>query len=207
MATYTLPPNEHFYESNLVPTGGETANSIHGNSGNDTIIGNQYNDWIFGNDGHDQLYGEGGNDFLLGGAGNDLLSGGIGNDSLLGGDGDDDLHGGAGADRLWGGAGDDYYFYSMSDGGDIDTINDDLSPTGSPGAGGGTDALFMDDVLYADIRFAVIGNDLYVTNAIDELDGDVDFGVKIEDFFSGGNNVIEYIVGSDGYYYDLSSYV
>ncbi len=206
MAQYILTPTEVSYTSNLVPQGSETGNSIVGNALSNTIIGNSFNDFIFGNDGNDTLEGDGGNDVLIGGNGNDLLRGELGNDTLFGEAGDDLLNGGSGTDILYGGTGNDTYFYLKSDGG-IDIINDSKSPTGTPGFGGGTDTLQFGDILGADIRFVPINNDLYITDVFDLQDGFINTGVKIEDFFSGGQNVVEFIIGSDNSGYDLSSFV
>ncbi len=82
-------------ENEPTPVPGET---IHGNSGNNTLVGT---------DGDDIIYGYGGNDDISGGAGNDIIYGGAGNDKLNGGDGNDILYGGNGNDKLYGGAGDD----------------------------------------------------------------------------------------------------
>lgn len=206
MASITLTEGNDTYVSDLVPTGSETANSIHALGGDDNITGNGFVDFIFGGAGNDTLNGAGGDDTLVGGIGNDVLIGGSGADLLLGEDGNDTLYGGTGADRLWGGTGNDGYVYFKSDGG-IDDVNDDKSPTGQTGFGGGTDTLQFGDVLGADLRLFQIGNDLYVTDVVDVADGFIDTGVRIEDFFSGGNNVVEFVIGSDGVGFDLSAYV
>ena len=49
------------------------------------------------------------------------------------------------------------------------------------------------------------GNDLLVTNAADAADGTINSGVSIYNFFLGGNNVIEYAIGSDGNGHDLTT--
>jgi hypothetical protein len=208
MARYILEDSEISYNSDLVPEGAENGNAIYGNGLNNNITGNQYNDTIFGYDGDDYLRGEGGSDTLVAGNGNDILDGRSGNDILFGQDGNDILYGGSGSDILWGGLGNDQYNFQHGTGG-IDTINDDKSPTGQTGYGGGSDSLWMQDVDLYDIYLEPNGNDLWVTDVNDAADGVMDSGIVIEDFFSGGNNVIEYIYGadpSDGRY-DLSSYV
>src|SRR3954465_338802 len=61
-----------------------------------------------GGEGADVVFGERGNDTLRGGPGNDQLFGGIGDDLLQGGPGNDRLAGGFGADSIDGEEGDDY---------------------------------------------------------------------------------------------------
>ncbi len=209
MAQHIMGPTEVNYTSTLVPTGQETGNSIVGNDLDNTITGNGYVDIITGNGGDDVLYGMGGNDMLIGGDGNDQLYGGSGDDFLSAGDGMDVLVGGTGADTMYGGANNDQYYYATSDNasGEFDTINDDKSNAGNTGYGGGTDVLTFTDVTGANLRLYQIGNDLYVTDAADVADGYINEGVIIEDFFSGGNNVIDYIVGSDGAGYDMTGYI
>jgi len=136
MAQAILTEYDDYYVSNLVPTGGETGNSILGLGGNDTIYGNGYVDIIVGGDGNDALYGMGGNDMLIGGTGNDTLIGGAGDDFISGESGSDVLYGGPCTDTLSGGADNVQYYYFKSVGG-IDTINDDKSSAGVTGYGGG----------------------------------------------------------------------
>lgn len=57
----------------------------------DTLEGNKGNDRLYGAAGTDQLKGGSGDDYLEGGKGNDLLNGGNGNDTLAGG-GDNDRY-------------------------------------------------------------------------------------------------------------------
>lgn len=208
MAFYQLSSGQQNYTSTLVPTGSETGNRIIGNNLDNEITGNQYVDHISGGAGNDTLEGMGGQDILQGGAGNDVLDGGTGEDLLLGEDGNDILYGGAGNDRLWGGLGDDQYNYQQANGG-VDTINDDKSPTGQTGYGGGSDILWMQDIDAQDIFFHQEGDDLWVMDTADAADGAMDNGIIIEDFFLGGNNVIERVYGADPNdgYYDFSSYV
>jgi hypothetical protein len=206
MAAYTFTPTQVSYTSTLIPQGAETGNAIYGNGLNNTIVGNDYIDFLFGYNGNDILYGRGGNDTLIGGNGGDTLYGEAGNDLLLGEAGNDFLNGGFGTDTLYGGTGNDTYYYSKFNGG-IDVINDSKSPTGTPGFGGGTDTLLFGDILGVDIRFVTINNDLYITDIFDLQDNMINTGVKIENFFLGGQNVVEYIIGSDNTGYDLSSFI
>jgi len=174
------------------------------------VYGNGYVDQIIGGAGNDSLFGMGGNDILLGDAGSDHLEGGSGDDLLVGdngayGGGNDVLYGGSGVDRMYGNVGNDTYQYYKSDG-SIDIVADDLSAANATGYGGGTDSLYIKDVAAGDLLFYQFGNDLYVTDVADVADGYIDTGVKIQNFFLGGNNVIEYVYGSDGGYYDTSGW-
>ncbi|MCG8690004.1 MAG: hypothetical protein MI806_02225 [Minwuiales bacterium] len=211
MASITLTEGNDTYVSNLVPTGSETANSIHALGGDDDITGNGFVDFIFGGAGNDVIDGGGNDDILLGNGGNDTVLGGAGNDTVVGDGlsgetGNDTLYGGAGTDLMFGGAGDDLYVFAFGDGG-VDTINDANFASGNPGTGGGTDTLKILDTLGANILFFQDGNNLRVTDTIDVADGSIDEGVIIEDFFLGGNNRIEFVEGSDGFTWDLTGLV
>ncbi|TQV80513.1 hypothetical protein FKG95_10065 [Denitrobaculum tricleocarpae] len=107
---------------------------------------------------------------------------------------------------MFGGAGNDEYRFRFGDGG-VDTINDANFASGNPGTGGGIDTLWMMDTLGANIQFYQFGNDLRVTDALDTSDGTIDEGVIIEDFFLGGNNLVEFVYGSDGVGWDLTGLV
>jgi Ca2+-binding RTX toxin-like protein len=69
-----------------------------GGNSDDTLYGNTHNNVINGHNGDDKIYGLGGNDTLNGGNGNDLLDGGEGNDTLNGANGNDTLNGSNGDD-------------------------------------------------------------------------------------------------------------
>ena len=62
---------------------------------------------LLGGDGADVLDGQGGDDILVGGNGSDTLRGDTGHDNLSGGPGDDICEGGPGNDNLFGGTGND----------------------------------------------------------------------------------------------------
>ncbi|MBL0320399.1 MAG: calcium-binding protein [Alphaproteobacteria bacterium] len=96
--------------NNQCTTGNDTivgwtfqANTISGNSGNDSITSSGY---------ADSLSGDAGNDTILGGGGNDTITGGTGNDSLTGDSGNDIINGSVGVDTLTGGAGNDIFTFS-----------------------------------------------------------------------------------------------
>lgn len=87
-------------------------NYIRGNSRDNNFIGGDAADDIRGNGGDDDIsdsIGEGG-DLLRGGTGNDEIHGGDGDDLLAGGPGHDYLCGGADLDVLYGGPGDDLVY-------------------------------------------------------------------------------------------------
>lgn len=185
------------YTSNLQTQSGETNNVIYAMNGNDIVYGNGYADIIYGGNGSDYLNGEGNNDILIGESGNDILEGGQGNDLLVGGDNDDKLYGGQGLDRLWGGEGNDRYYAEVQNLG-VDYINDDKSATGQTGHGGGSaDIVEFFDLSVDNIAWNIYGNDLFLGNS------SFDRGVIIEDFFLGGDNVVEYLVDVNGVVVDL----
>lgn len=73
--------------------------------------------------------------------------------------------------------------------------------------GGGNDKLFMQDVALADLFVTQSGNNLLITTNADAADGTMDSGIVIEDFFLGGNNVIEEIITSDNYVIDTTGWL
>ena len=173
-------------EADLVLAGDETANTLHGQGGNDSV--DAY-------DGDDVIHGHGGNDGLNGGAGNDTIYGGSGLDFIYGETGTDYLYGGADTDAIF--AGDDDDFAWGEDGGDnLDGGfgNDELH------GGNGVDWLygsFGDDTLYGDADgdalFGQEGNDtLYGGTGGDSLDGgdgiDTLYGEAGVDWLFGGND-------------------
>jgi Ca2+-binding RTX toxin-like protein len=98
--------NDTIYASNK-------GDNLFGGAGNDIVYGGRLDDWLLGGDGNDLLFAAGpaggalGGDgnYLNGGAGDDVVTGAEGSDWLEGGDGNDTLVGGAGDDILAGGAG------------------------------------------------------------------------------------------------------
>ena len=99
--------------------GGNSADSLLGNAGDNLLAGNAGNDTLAGGNGNDSLDGGANDDTLSGDAGNDSLFGDVGNDSLAGGDDADTLQGFAGADTLAGGNGHD----SLDGGNDADRLD------------------------------------------------------------------------------------
>ncbi|MDA9406797.1 hypothetical protein XH80_08640 [Bradyrhizobium sp. CCBAU 45384] len=167
-----------------------------GSSGNDLV------DWSThpldgtGDTGH-AMYGFGGDDQIKGSDTlTNIIDGGTGNDRVIGGNV---------SDILLGGDGNDEYQIRISDAG-IDTVADDLSASDSPGLGGGTsDYIHVLDSAGSTLMLYRNGNDLLVTNAADAADGAINSGASIYHFFLGGNNVIEYAIGSDGNGYNLTT--
>lgn len=207
MVALRLSEGNDYFDSYLVRENGETGNIIHGRGGNDTIIGNGYPDVITGDSGNDWLEGGGGSDILVGGSGTDSLQGGNGDDFIHGGSESDSLYRGLGADTLYGGTGDDEYVFFRSDG-SLDIINDDKSETTQPGYGGGVDYVWAGDIDAQDIRLVQNNSDLYISDVADLSDGTADRGVLVENFFLGGNNVVEYLIAADGTsYFDLASLI
>ena len=62
----------------------------------------------------------------------------------------------------------------------------------------------MQDVALADLFVTQSGNNLLITT---NADGTMDSGIVIEDFFLGGNNVIEEIITSDNYVIDTTGWL
>ncbi|WP_420857400.1 M10 family metallopeptidase [Marivivens marinus] len=73
----------------------------------ENAIGGNAADHITGNEGNNSLNGGAGNDTILGEDGDDTLIGGLGTDYLYGGGGDDVFMAGLGDDRVYGGSGND----------------------------------------------------------------------------------------------------
>lgn len=100
-----------------------------GSALNDFMVGGEVAETLGGNAGDDWLYGEGGADSIVGGSGLDNLYGGASNDTLDGGAQNDTLDGGSGTDSLLGGTGNDFYI--------VNSTNDVIDETG----GSGTDTV------------------------------------------------------------------
>ncbi|MEI6744462.1 MAG: hypothetical protein WCL34_00760 [Methylococcaceae bacterium] len=200
---------------------GQTFNTVVMYGGNDTVNGSGVIDYIVGGYGNDLLKGNGGNDYLNGETGNDSLYGGTGKDSLYGGVGDDLLNGEAHLDYLYGGAGNDTYVHDLTSGNDI--INDNVTVTGTIGTvgiGGGTSDVLKFSGLSISFNGFLSANsivasysvankvNLYVSSYSDLSDNRVvDDGVMIQNYYQGGNYVIERIAGSDGIPYLLNAQV
>ena len=124
---------------------------IEGGNGADLVVGNDGDDILFGGNGGDTLMGLAGNDELFGGNGADNLFGGAGNDLLDGGNGADLLDGGAGMDLLIGGAGrDTFVLHAGGTAADADVIAD---------FGNGPDRIVIDGADAATVDFIQNGAD------------------------------------------------
>ncbi|GEM_PF-3459583 len=149
--------------------GGNGADTIDGGDDDDTIFGGNGIDTINGGDGADTIDGGASNDMLDGGTGNDVVDGGAGADdldgeagadTLDGGDGDDTVDGGAGDDTVQGGSGED-----VVNGGDGDDFIVDVDIYGSTGFDADADA---EDALHGGA-----GDDILVaTSGADQMYGD-----------------------------------
>ncbi|MBI4195601.1 MAG: hypothetical protein HY526_11035, partial [Betaproteobacteria bacterium] len=117
---------------------------------------------------------------------NDLIHGLGGNDTIYGSGGNDTLTGGTGNDILSGEAGGDTYVFSRGDGQDL-VIN---ATSDTPGS---MDVLsFASDILPGDVTPARGGDDLVLT--VSGGAGEV----RIQNYFSGGLNVVEEIRFANG---------
>ena len=107
----TIDGGVRLYDGNIIivnTPGGRITGVIDLGLGNDTFIGGDGADRVAPDNGDDLLDGRGGNDLVLGGNGNDVLIGGAGNDGLYGEngadrfvtDGGDGVFGGRGDDRI-----------------------------------------------------------------------------------------------------------
>jgi Ca2+-binding RTX toxin-like protein len=85
---------------NVDASNSNSALSITGNDGVNTLSGSRFDDVLAGNAGNDVLYGASGNDTLDGGAGNDIMNGDAGDDSFRDINIGDQIFGGAGNDAL-----------------------------------------------------------------------------------------------------------
>lgn len=202
--------NDTFNMNIMVLGAGQTAHRYDALAGNDTVTGHStVSSAIFGGAGNDRLTGGGVNDTLLGDdlsglpGGNDTLSGGAGNDLLFGGAGDDSLVGGSGSDLLYGGQGNDNYSQTLRLGGQ-DVLNEDASAASNPGFGGGFDILQITNDIFDNLLVSRSGDDLRVTDITDLSDGIASDFIVIQNFFLGGNNLVEGLVGSDGNGFDIS---
>ncbi len=154
----------------------------------ENVVGGQAADMLTGNAGDNALTGNAGDDLIRGGAGNDRLSGGLDNDDLQGGAGNDVLAGGAGDDVLTGGAGQDtFVFANLGDG--IDTIADFRLSGSSADQIGLSSSLFTN--FAGDDVFDLIGSGFLRAVAGEN-------GTSIQIDHDGGGNGFETIAVLDG---------
>lgn len=121
----------------------DSAVTIAGTSGNDTLTGTAGPDVIAGLGGADTIKGAGGNDKVCGGDGNDIISGNNGNDTLSGDAGADTFGEGSaasGADVFIGGAGIDVANYGTRTG----AVTVSIDNAANDGAAGEADNVSSD---------------------------------------------------------------
>lgn len=193
-------------DDNTVVFEGEGGNDIFDGSEADRHIvarGGADNDRLIGGNRADELFGDAGNDTVSGGAWHDSVNGGGGNDRLIGGEGADTLNGDAGNDVLIdrsvdanlinGGTGED----RVVTGGGADTVNggDDRDVIKTAGGDDSIDGGDGDDVILFgtenDTVFGGDGDDVIKTSTGDDfVDGgdgnDIIFTWRGDDTAIGG---------------------
>ncbi len=132
--------------------GGDDADTIDGQSGDDDICGGNGDDVLRGGDGNDRMdgergsdevYGEGDGDLVSGGWGSDLVDGGAGEDHVGGGDGVDTVRGGDASDLLCGHGSTDVLY---GEGGDDLMLGGAGIDFGQGGAG--SDTCYLDAAVF-----------------------------------------------------------
>jgi len=149
-----------------------SALSINGSSGNDTLAGTGAGDIMQGFSGNDMLTGNAGDDWLEGGAGNDTLYGNAGNDKLFG---------GTGADQTFGNEGSDTYSFSKGDGQDV--FHDDYQQDS---------IISLSGLTLESLVFQRSGADLIVTFTDNATDS-----IKLADFFKNGEPATNLIITTE----------
>lgn len=152
--------------------------STNGTSSADVLMGSMMSDTYYGQGGHDVLTGDLGNDFLVADGGNDFLVGGIGDDTL------------------YGGTGDDTFVFRAGDG--SGTSGDAVYES----SGEGTDTLFFEGVLPADIRMWAVSGGLYINYSATDR---IFVGSSSDSTGSLIANHLEYIKFDDGTVWNLAS--
>ena len=156
--------------------GGNDADELHGEAGDDTLYGENGNDFLLDLKGNNSFYGGNHNDVVQAGSGDDLIDtgndadlvmAGEGNDSISSGTGDDWVAGGQGNDVIDTGSGGNLVAFNRGDGADILRS-------------GGKDTLSLGGIRYADIVLSKSGNDLVLGVGQGE-------SVTLKDWYAGGN--------------------
>lgn len=144
-------------------TGGDLADDVQGELGNDTITSWGGEDTLLGGQGADEVHGGDGGDLLNGNSGEDTVDGGLGADTVRGGQGADFFYGAPGADQLYGDLGDD----TLHGGNDADLLLGDAGDdilTGNRGADtvdGGAGADTLRGGQSADVLSGGVGDDQF----------------------------------------------
>ncbi|GAB6041680.1 hypothetical protein JCM17961_23550 [Endothiovibrio diazotrophicus] len=192
-------------EGNDTLTGWSNAgHPIRGEGGNDILTGASGSDALYGGEGDDTLDGRSGNDTLDGGDGNDTLTDTSGTNTFIGGAGNDtlsgglyaysDFHGGTGDDTMTGGCYTDTYRFNLGDG--HDTIID------RSGYNNTNDRILLGEGLTTDmVRVGHDGDHLTI-----DFEG-TDDRLTLQDWFAPPtngyrNNRIEALQFSDGAVWD-----
>lgn len=158
--------------------GSDTADTIYGMGGADTIESGLGADLVYGGIDDDRIDASSGNDTVYAGLNDDFVLGGLGDDRLHGDKGDDTLDGGPGDDQLSGDDGDDKLLASqgsdtLSGGNGNDTLVADGSFTRLNG-GGGDDVFAFAEAFVGNVEIVEgdiwSGNTLDLTNFVSSLD-------------------------------------
>ncbi len=199
-ASYTMPaedPEDPAVEmSETVPdiinlTGSGMADTLAGDSRDNTIKGMGGDDRIYGGPGggDDMLHGDDGNDSVFGGRGDDILMGGMGNDMLWG---------GPGADESYGGAGDDMIYSDLMD--DVRDGGEDMN-------GMDRDTLSFEKLVDMAVGAEGVGDQFQlgsrdenddIPDGVDAVGFEHVIGSDEDDFITGADGVAEEIDGHDG---------
>lgn len=186
---------------------GDGDDVIRGGNGGNMLSGGNGNDFIYGGDGDDYLAGDAGDDYLFGGKGNDILYGGEGNDYLDGGEGDDLLFGGAGDDTLVWSAGND--ILCGNEGNDTLIVkngvvgqaqikwernftnfgHDTVVFEGAMAKDSSILLNFADEIRFQDMKWAVKGNDIIMTDNLGNESATVTFKDAFESFGQNSGKV------------------
>ncbi|KXS47899.1 MAG: calcium binding hemolysin protein, partial [Marinobacter sp. T13-3] len=176
--------------------GSDTAETIYGYAGSDSVDGAGGNDTLYGAGGNDSLSGGAGHDRLNGGAGDDILNGGEDRDYLYGGAGNDTLRGDAGTnDYLSGDSGNDTYLFDAGDGNT--TINNH-----DTGAGRNDILRFLDSIESSDVKATRSNSNLLLTVL---STGEV---ITVQSYFyddGAGGYALDTIEFSDGTVWDIDT--
>ncbi|MBY9025563.1 calcium-binding protein, partial [Pseudomonas fluorescens] len=191
--------------------GGDGNDILYGGDGSDTLYGHSFTntgalavpfatdnqaDIIYGGNGDDYIigyvrdvgsvfYGEAGNDNITVISG--VADGGDGNDTLMGLGHGYELRGGAGADKLYlsasgdayGGEGSDSYFVSSKT---MVAIFDEGTT--------GIDIVTLKNIQsFNDVRIMSNDQGVYIFNAVDVQNGNLDSGLFLKDWNKGGNTI------------------
>ncbi len=127
----------------------------------------------------------------IGNSGDNVITGGTGDDTLYGDAGNDTLIGGLGADTLiflssgHGEGGEDGDIYDVRSAMGLVNIHD----TGAMG----NDTIYLNVADVDDAIVRRVGDDLFITSQADMMDGQQDYGVLLEGWYSGQSTIESFI--------------